>query len=549
MSCDCPTPTKSPLWTAVPEYRQPTDIQPGENIDCYAARSGSVSGEKNDIGAQPENRILNTSLTSDLNLGVNVTFKLTPTSTRTATGWQISVNGVSGLAPLTELTFDTSTGVLSGTVLEANANQQYKVLVEADDGSGFIDSREFNFFPKKAGKGDTIKFIKPLADGTVTSHVTCGYGPRAAPAFGASTFHKGYDFAMTDHSLGNIVASSDGTVVAAGPATGFGNWIIIEHYDQNSTCVASTVYGHMNDGNIYVTVGQQVAAGQKIALEGNKGIGSGAHLHFEIHKGKWKQGGGVDPGPYLQGSLSVAQNNDPTVLPSDSTDGNYGPTDFATQTNSNPGMTTAEAMAPPACPSVLPNDTALPPPGPQNPPSPPTNNQVSNRSSCAPATSPDTATVIAAIQQACNDAGYATGSSDANFIQTVATIESNLDPYAKNPTSSATGLYQMLDSIAVHYYGIIGQTPTCANRCDPYLATKAFIAFYQAEFLPYYNNYVASGKTTIAGKSIQATAWSSQYPTLGQNEFMYGLIHHDGVGNAVAGKDLGGVAYWRSKVT
>src|SRR5271170_122975 len=129
MSCNCTPPDKTPLWAPIPEYRQPTQIQPGENIDCYAKRAGSVSGLKNDLGAKTPNLINNTSLTSTVGSTdptlvlpvVNTTFTLTPSSTRTPTVWQISVNGTPGLAPLTELTFNTGTGVLSGTILEANA--------------------------------------------------------------------------------------------------------------------------------------------------------------------------------------------------------------------------------------------------------------------------------------------------------------------------------------------------------------------------------------------------------------------------------------------
>jgi len=543
MSCSCTPPDRTPLWAPIPEYRQPTQIQVGENLDCYMRRAGSVSGLKNDIGGTTPNLINNTSLTSDLNGNVNVTFKLTPSSTRTATGWQIAVNGSSGLSPLTELSFNTLTGLLSGTVSGANANKLYKVLIEVNDGSGFIDSREFNFYPKIGTKSDTVQLVFPLV-GTTSSeaHVTCAFGPRTPPAPGASTQHNGIDIAMVDHSQGFIVAAGDGVVTKAGPAIGFGNWIVIEHRDSQENLVATTIYGHMNDGNIYVTVGQLVSAGQKIALEGNAGIGTGMHLHFEVHKGSWRNP--VDPMAYLNGTTSVAIDNDPAAT----VDGDPAPTGFENITNSNAGLTTGETAAANAdCPPVLPQDTAVPVQPDGNPPTPPTNNINSHRSACAPAITPDAAEVISAIQSACASDVTLTP-FDAKFIQSVATIESSLDPFAKNPTSSATGLYQMLDATAVHYYGIIGVPPTCANRCDSTLATRAYIAFYKTEILPFWTAYQADS-TKIAGKSIVSTAWSSQFPNLNQGDFQYGLVHHDGVGNAAAGRDLGGVAYWRSRVT
>ena len=137
---------------------------------------------------------------------------------------------------------------------------------------------------------------------------------------------------------------------------------------------------------------------------------------------------------------------------------------------------------------------------------------------------------------------------DRKFLIQVATIESNLDPYAKNRGSSATGLYQMLDKTAVKYYGVIGIPATCENRCNPYYATKAMIKFYTQEFRTYWAGYLESGKTKIANKAIKPTAWSAKYASFTQGEFMYGLIHHDGVGNAVAGVDRQGVDYWRRKI-
>ena len=67
----------------------------------------------------------------------------------------------------------------------------------------------------------------------------------------------------------------DGTVINAGPAQGFGNWVVIRHDDGEVS-----VYGHMRDYN--VSVGQRVSAGEQIAKIGNEGQSTGPHLHFEI---------------------------------------------------------------------------------------------------------------------------------------------------------------------------------------------------------------------------------------------------------------------------
>lgn len=93
--------------------------------------------------------------------------------------------------------------------------------------------------------------------------------------FGArnGSVHEGIDIA---NSLGTpIRAVMDGTVVNAGPATGYGNWVVLQHGDGSKS-----IYGHMSKWN--VSVGQKVRAGDQIAVIGNEGQSTGPHLHFEI---------------------------------------------------------------------------------------------------------------------------------------------------------------------------------------------------------------------------------------------------------------------------
>ncbi|OFT74465.1 MULTISPECIES: M23 family metallopeptidase [Corynebacterium] len=96
---------------------------------------------------------------------------------------------------------------------------------------------------------------------------TSGFGPRWG------RMHNGIDIA---NNIGTpIYAVMDGTVINAGPAQGFGNWVVIRHAGGEVS-----VYGHMRDYN--VSVGQQVRAGEQIAKIGNEGHSTGPHLHFEI---------------------------------------------------------------------------------------------------------------------------------------------------------------------------------------------------------------------------------------------------------------------------
>ncbi|WP_066530402.1 M23 family metallopeptidase [Corynebacterium bouchesdurhonense] len=105
--------------------------------------------------------------------------------------------------------------------------------------------------------------VKP-AEGAYTS----GFGMRWG------TMHNGIDIANANGTP--ILAVEDGTVIDAGPAQGYGNWVRIRHEDG-----AVSVYGHME--TVDVAVGQHVGAGQKIAGMGNMGFSTGTHLHFEIH--------------------------------------------------------------------------------------------------------------------------------------------------------------------------------------------------------------------------------------------------------------------------
>ncbi|MPY97177.1 MAG: peptidoglycan DD-metalloendopeptidase family protein [Actinophytocola sp.] len=107
--------------------------------------------------------------------------------------------------------------------------------------------------------------------------LTSGFGARWG------TSHTGIDIA---NGIGTpIVSVADGTVIEAGPASGFGLWVKVRHDDGTVT-----VYGHMNE--IAAWTGQRVRAGQQIATIGNRGYSTGPHLHFEV----WVGGGTkVDP--------------------------------------------------------------------------------------------------------------------------------------------------------------------------------------------------------------------------------------------------------------
>ncbi|MEE3493999.1 MAG: peptidoglycan DD-metalloendopeptidase family protein [Butyrivibrio sp.] len=112
-------------------------------------------------------------------------------------------------------------------------------------------------------------YIKPISGGRLSS----GFGPRKRPTKGASTVHKGVDWATPVGTT--VVASAAGTVTRAGWGSGYGYCVYIKHNDGRETR-----YGHLS--KVACSVGQKVNQGDKIALSGNTGVSSGPHVHFEI---------------------------------------------------------------------------------------------------------------------------------------------------------------------------------------------------------------------------------------------------------------------------
>ncbi len=97
--------------------------------------------------------------------------------------------------------------------------------------------------------------------------LTSGFGWRD------SAFHRGID---VDLVRGDSVCSAFmGMVRFAGKSGGYGNIVIIRHYNG-----LETVYAHL--WKIKVKPGDIVNSGQLIGLGGNTGHSTGTHLHFEL---------------------------------------------------------------------------------------------------------------------------------------------------------------------------------------------------------------------------------------------------------------------------
>ena len=123
--------------------------------------------------------------------------------------------------------------------------------------------------------------------------------------------HTGIDFAcegsltLTAVLAGIVVIADDGPCPNTFSTTGkrtFGCNVDIETKLDGRNLFAR--YGHMTQGSLDVLVGEQVAAGDALGLEGESGYATGYHVHFEIDVGAPSTADCINPVPYL----------DPTII-------------------------------------------------------------------------------------------------------------------------------------------------------------------------------------------------------------------------------------------
>ena len=123
------------------------------------------------------------------------------------------------------------------------------------------------------------KTVVPLADYRLTTCFCMRWGQ----------MHPGWDMAAP---LGTpIYSATDGVVIAAGRASGFGNAVYIQDADGNVH-----IYGHMRYYD--VAAGDVVRAGDQIAKVGNEGFSTGPHVHWQIQRGG-RDGRPIDPQKWL----------------------------------------------------------------------------------------------------------------------------------------------------------------------------------------------------------------------------------------------------------
>ncbi len=116
------------------------------------------------------------------------------------------------------------------------------------------------------------------------------YGYRIHPITKTYKFHTGLDIGGAYGA--SEVAALDGTVSYVGwDPYGGGNYVVVTTYTGGIQVQAK----YLHCSNVYVSVGQSVVKGQKVASCGSTGSATGPHLHFTLTI----NGSNVDPMDYF----------------------------------------------------------------------------------------------------------------------------------------------------------------------------------------------------------------------------------------------------------
>jgi murein DD-endopeptidase MepM/ murein hydrolase activator NlpD len=122
------------------------------------------------------------------------------------------------------------------------------------------------------GQSAKSMLMKTPVDG---ARITSGFGMRLHPVLGYTRMHKGIDFGVPVGTP--VMAAGSGIVKLAGAASGYGNFLLINHENGYSTG-----YGHLSRFAPGIHAGSHVRQGQVVAYSGNTGLTTGPHLHYEI---------------------------------------------------------------------------------------------------------------------------------------------------------------------------------------------------------------------------------------------------------------------------
>ena len=112
----------------------------------------------------------------------------------------------------------------------------------------------------------------------------------------AGHIHQGQDVLAAEGTP--VAFPFSGTVIAASYQAAAAGYYVAEHGSDGR----DYFFAHCEHGSTAVSVGETVAAGQRVCLVGHTGDATAPHLHFEIWVGGWHTAAGypIDPLPDLQ---------------------------------------------------------------------------------------------------------------------------------------------------------------------------------------------------------------------------------------------------------
>ncbi len=139
--------------------------------------------------------------------------------------------------------------------------------------TAFIQSQEeYSDYAIPAGVTYDMPRISIAYDSPLDGVVSSSFGYRIHPTLKSVKFHYGTDICAKKGTP--ITSFANGKVLAAGDSTTLGKYVIISHGDIESQ------YAHC--ASLFVTSGQTVAKGDKIATVGDTGNATETCLHFEL---------------------------------------------------------------------------------------------------------------------------------------------------------------------------------------------------------------------------------------------------------------------------
>ena len=199
------------------------------------------------------------------------------------------------LAGLTPAAYMPKGGSLGGPLIESKDPRALAAVLDVDENfadriqHAATDMSEAHALEQAA---QTLPFAKP----TVGTEQSSGFGVRYDPFTNRPAFHSGLDF--SGGPMTPIHATAPGVVSFTGVRSGYGNTVEIDHGRG-----FKTRYAHL--AAISVSVGQQVAVGQRLGGMGSTGRSTGTHLHYEV----WVNGRAQNPDRFVKAGADVLQAN------------------------------------------------------------------------------------------------------------------------------------------------------------------------------------------------------------------------------------------------